>query len=95
MYGKWADFIISLCLTLLIRNPLILTNTLAYYGNRTLQIRNIFIAQAPGLINFALFPPDSDCKLSLSEANAPNQFLRQNLDKLERLLHSHFLCSVE
>ncbi len=36
-----------------VTNTLGLTNTLAYYGMRRLQIRNVFIVQAPGLVCFA------------------------------------------
>jgi hypothetical protein len=34
---------------LLVINTLVLTNTLAYYGIRRLQIHNVFIVQTPGL----------------------------------------------
>jgi hypothetical protein len=46
--GKWTDFVISYGLILSITDTLsIMTNTLAYYGIRTLRIRNVFIIQAP------------------------------------------------
>jgi len=41
MYGKWTDSVVSWCLLLSVTNPL------AYYGIRTLRIRNVFIVQAP------------------------------------------------
>jgi hypothetical protein len=35
-----------------VTNTLVLTNTLSYYRIRRLQIRNVFVVQAPGWSNF-------------------------------------------